>query len=115
MKPSDLNILLLIKWLHTLVWVFFVGCIVAIPICAFQGKFVWAVIWISVVFGEVVILLINRWKCPLTSLASQYTDASRANFDIFLPEWLARHNKSIFGTLYLVGVCITVVCWVTKT
>jgi len=30
------------------------------------------------------------------------------NFDIYLPEWLARYNKQIFGPLYAVGVAYLV-------
>lgn len=33
------------------------------------------------------------------------------NFDIFLPEWLARWNKEIFGSLFVVGVLLTVGRW----
>ena len=33
-------------------------------------------------------LVVNRWRCPLTSAAERYTTDRRANFDIYLPEWL---------------------------
>ena len=52
---------------------------------------------------EVAILLVNRMRCPLTGVAARYTDDRADNFDIFLPEWLARHNKLIFGTLFALG------------
>jgi len=39
----------------------------------------------------------------LTDLASRYTPARTDNFDIYLPLWLARRNKTIFGTLFAVG------------
>jgi hypothetical protein len=35
----------------------------------------------------------------------------RDNFDIYLPEWLARYNKEIFGTLYVVGLVFALVRW----
>jgi hypothetical protein len=54
------------------------------------------------------VLLFNRMRCPLTGVAARYTDDRRDNFDIYLPEWLARHNKTIFGTLYVAGVLLTV-------
>jgi hypothetical protein len=44
---------------------------------------------------------------PLTAIAERYTDDRRANFDIWLPEWLARHNKSIFGTMFVLGLIYT--------
>ena len=40
-------------------------------------------------------------------VAARYTDERRANFDIWLPEWLARHNQSIFGTLFVAGLVYT--------
>jgi hypothetical protein len=52
---------------------------------------------------EITVLALNEWHCPLTPLAAQYTNDRHENFDIYLPEWLARHNKSIFGTLYAVA------------
>ena len=61
---------------------------------------------------EVVVLALNKWRCPLTALAARYTTDRRANFDIYLPEWLAKHNKVIFGTIYLVGVVIACAHWV---
>ena len=100
-----------IKLLHTLVWAVFAGCIVAIPVLALQGRFRLAAVLALVVLGEVVVLAINRWRCPLTPIAARYTDDRRANFDIYLPEWLARHNKEIFGPLYLAGVVLLAVRW----
>jgi len=61
-----------------------------------------------IVGGEVAILAMNRWRCPLTSVAERYTHNRRANFDIYLPEWLAKYNKEIFGALYAVGVMFAV-------
>jgi hypothetical protein len=53
---------------------------------------------------EVLVLAFNRWRCPLTDVAARHTSDRRDNFDIYLPEWLARHNKVIFGTLYVAGL-----------
>jgi hypothetical protein len=47
----------------------------------------------------------------LTGIAARYTDDRRANFDIYLPEWLARHNKTIFGALYLLGLAYLLARW----
>lgn len=33
------------------------------------------------------------------------------NFDIYLPRWLARYNKEIFGPLYFVGIGFTLLQW----
>jgi len=101
-----------IKFLHTLVWAGFAGCIVAIPVLALQERFRLAALLALIVLGEVIVLAINRWRCPLTPIAARYTEDRRANFDIYLPEWLARYNKEIFGPLYFAGVVVLVVQWV---
>jgi len=49
--------------------------------------------------------------CPLTPIAAGYTDDRRDNFDIYLPEWLARYNRLVFGLLYLAGILFTAVRW----
>ncbi len=89
---------------HTAVWAVFAGCIVAIPALAHDGRCAVAAALAAIVLGEIVVLWFNRWSCPLTAVAARYTDDRRPNFDIYLPEWLARHNKHIFGPLYLAGV-----------
>lgn len=101
-----------IKLVHTAVWAGFAGCIVAIPILALLEQFHLAAVLAVIVLGEVVVLAVNRWRCPLTPMAARYTDDRRANFDIYLPEWLARYNKEIFGPLYLAGVVFLAVRWV---
>ena len=97
-----------VRLLHTAVWTVFAGCIVAIPVLAGQGRFGAAAILAVLVLGEVVVLWLNSWSCPLTAVAARYTHDRRANFDIYLPEWLARYNKQIFGSLYAVGVAYLV-------
>ena len=44
-------------------------------------------------------------------MAARHTGDRRDNFDIYLPEWLARHNKSIFGTLYVAGLVVLAWAW----
>jgi len=71
-----------IKLLHTSVWAGFAGCIVAIPVLTLQARFRPAAILALIVLGEVVVLAVNRWRCPLTPIAARYTEDRRANFDI---------------------------------
>jgi hypothetical protein len=44
-------------------------------------------------------------------LAAQFTDSNADNFDIYLPNWLARHNKAIFGVLFVAGELVVLGCW----
>jgi len=101
-----------IKLVHSLVWALFAGCIVAIPICVAVGRIDAAALLVAVVFLEVVVLAVNGGRCPLTDVAARFTDDRSDNFDIYLPLWIARHNKLIFGALYLAGIALTVAEWV---
>ena len=68
--------------------------------------------WLAAIVSiEVAVLAVNRWRCPLTAVAARYTDERRDNFDIYLPVWLAKYNKLIFGTLYVAGVAFALVRW----
>ncbi|MEP7343225.1 MAG: hypothetical protein ABI977_36200 [Acidobacteriota bacterium] len=96
-----------IKLLHTIVWAFFAGCIIAIPILSFMRRCNQAIALIGVVLIEVLILVVNRMRCPLTGVAARYTNERSDNFDIYLPVWIARNNKLIFGLLFLGGVLFT--------
>jgi len=85
---------------------------VGIPVSAAMRRIDVAALLIAVVFLEVVVLAVNGGRCPLTDVAARFTDDRRDNFDIYLPLWIARHNKVIFGTLYLAGIALTVAEWV---
>lgn len=104
--------LLAVKVLHTVVWAFFAGCVLAIPVYAWRDELAVAGTLCGIVLVEVVVLAFNGWRCPLTPVAARYTWDRRDNFDIFLPEWMARHNKDIFGTLYVGGLLFVLIRWI---
>jgi hypothetical protein len=58
------------------------------------------------VIGEGIVLLIFKMFCPLTVLARNYSDSKKDNFDIFLPNWLAKYNKIIFTSLFVLGLVL---------
>ncbi|NTV07252.1 MAG: hypothetical protein HGA81_01410 [Chlorobium limicola] len=103
--------LLAVKVIHTIVWAVFAGFIIAIPVFASAGNVHVAWGLIGFVFLEVAVLLVNRMRCPLTDVAGRYTSDRQDNFDIYLPLWLARYNKHVFGGLYVAGIVYTV--WVS--
>jgi len=108
---ASLRSLRVVKAIHTIVWAGFAGCIVAVPLVAWRGHFVGAFVLIAIVFVEVTVLVANGWRCPLTDVAARYTPDRADNFDIYLPVWLARHNKVIFGSLFAAGLIFTVCLW----
>ena len=103
--------LIAIKAAHTLVWVFFVACILAIWIGAWAEDYGLAAGAALIVLLEVAALMLNRWQFPLSPIAARYTQDRRVNFDIYLPAWLAGRTKSIFGPLYLAGSTFALARW----
>jgi hypothetical protein len=101
-----------VKALHTAVWAFFVGCIVAIPFAGARGQYVRATVLSALVLLECAVLAMNGGRCPLTDLAGRYTDERADNFDIYLPLWLARNNKIIFGTLFAFAEIFVLARWI---
>lgn len=100
-----------IKFVHTAVWAFFAGCILAIPVLTWRGH-ITAAWWLcAVVMIEVLILVGNGLRCPLTAVAARFTPDRHDNFDIYLPLWLARYNKQLFGTAYVLGIIYTLAAW----
>jgi hypothetical protein len=96
-----------VKVVHTVVWAFFAGCILLTPWFAWRGELGRAELLIALTCVEVAVLAANHMRCPLTDVAARYTPERRDNFDIYLPLWLARYNKVIFGSLFLAGVVLT--------
>jgi ACR3 family arsenite efflux pump ArsB len=104
-------VLTAIKLLHTLVWAAFVACILGIFFATRAGRLGLAAVLIGVVMCETLVLVFNRMRCPLTDVAARYTSERADNFDIYLPLFVARHNKTIFGGLYLAGIVYALVKW----
>ena len=110
-NPDAARVLRRIKTLHTIVWAAFAGAIVAIPIATALGYLRWG-LWLSLlVWIEVIVLVINRMRCPLTGVAERYTEDRAANFDIYLPLWIAANNKTIFGTLFALAELFLLARW----
>ncbi len=105
------RILRAVKIVHTIAWAFFAGCILAIPLFVVREELFTALVLIAIVLGEVFIILANRWRCPLTDVAARYTDNRADNFDIYLPLWLARYNKQVFGTIFVLDILYTLGKW----
>ena len=104
---NPLRRLFAIKLIHTLIWVIFVAVIFYILYSGLTDNvslYTW--IGIALVFGEGLVLLIFKMFCPLTLIARKYSDSQKDNFDIFLPNWLAKHNKLIFTSIFIIGLVV---------
>ena len=101
--------LILVKSLHTLIWVFFnvvIFYLLYAVVVDQIDKWVWICIGLIVLEG--LVLAIYRLRCPLTIVAEKYSDSQKANFDIYLPNWLAKYNKEIYTTIFSIALVILV-------
>lgn len=90
------NKLTLIKIIHTLIWLFFNFVIFYMLYAVIADKLDnWLWIGFALIILEGIVLLLFKFYCPLTIIARKYSDSTKDNFDIYLPNWLARHNQSI--------------------
>lgn len=99
--------IVLVKLSHTLVWAVMAAAVLHVVYCGLAGGGGRLLaLSIFLVLAETAVLLFNKWRCPLTDVAARYAAPDRDNFDIYLPEWLARHNKLIFGGLFFFGLLL---------
>lgn len=98
-----------IKVIHTLIWLFYNFVIFYMLYAVIIDKIdIWLWIGYGLVIIEGLVLLLFKLVCPLTIAARKYSDSSKANFDIFLPTWLAKYTKLIYTSIMLVILCITI-------
>ena len=101
--------LTLVKTIHTIIWAAFVATIFFIVYSGLVDKVSkWTWTAIGLIVFEGLVLLSFNWTCPLTIIARRYSDSAKENFDIYLPEWLAKHNKTIFTTLFLIATIVVI-------
>jgi hypothetical protein len=95
-----------IKIIHTIIWLFFNIVLFYMAYAVIINKidkYIW--IGIFLILGEGIVLLIFNKICPLTIMARKYSDSNKDNFDIYLPNWLAKYNKLIYTTFFVIIIC----------
>ncbi len=101
--------LIIIKLIHTLIWLFFNAVIFYLYYAVIANKIdKWVWICIGLILLEGLVLLIFNKLCPVTIVARRYSNSDKNNFDIFLPEWLAKYNKQIYTSLFIIVLIILV-------
>jgi hypothetical protein len=109
MAVPDSSKLIIIKTVHTLIWLFFNVVIFYMLYAVLTDRLnKWLWIGYGLFILEGIILLIFKFFCPLTLIARKYSDSTRANFDIYLPEWLAKYNKQIYSVLLGIILLLTI-------
>lgn len=86
-----------IKITHTAIWVFFNVVIFYMLYAVLTDKIdFWPWLGYGIILLESMVLLAFKMYCPLTVWARNYSDSTKDNFDIYLPNWLAKYNKLIY-------------------
>ena len=92
-----------------MIWLFFNVVIFYMLYCVVTGRITgWFWSGFLLLAAEGLALLLYGFNCPLTVLARKYSDSSRDNFDICLPNWLAKYTKLIYTLIVLVIVVLTI-------
>jgi hypothetical protein len=99
-----------LKTVHTIIWIVMAIANVTAFYWAFVGSFnTWFVVSVTLLGSEIVVIAVNSWHCPLTDVMAKYTMDRKANFDIYLPEWLARNNIKGFSLLIALEIMIVLI------
>lgn len=94
--------LIFIKCIHTLIWLFFNVVLFYMAYAVIVNQIDYRV-WLGIgcIVLEWIVLLFFNWQCPLTIAARNYSTSPKENFDIYLPNWLAKYNKEIYVTFFI--------------
>jgi len=96
-----------LKVIHTAIWVFF-NVLTLYAVIADKID-IWVWLCLAAVAAEGIVLLVFNRFCPITLAARKYSSSDKANFDIYLPNWLAKYNKLIYTSI--VGVVVVVLIY----
>lgn len=101
--------LIIIKLVHTLIWLFYAFIIFYILYAAIVNR-IDIRFWIAVAFValEGIILIINHWRCPITVVTKKYSKDISVGFDIFIPRWFVKYNITIFAILFVIAMIIAI-------
>jgi hypothetical protein len=92
-----------IKFVHSVIYLFMVTCLVYIFYCALTQRYDWTLlIALSFIILEGITLLINKGTCPFTPLAEKYGAERGSVTDLFFPMWCAKHTFKISTIVFAI-------------
>ena len=90
----------LIKTIHTIIWLVMTTAVFYIGYSVFLMRFdAWFTVSFLLILAEILVIVLNSWRCPLTNVARRYAAEDSPNFDIYLPRTIAKYNKEIFSLI----------------
>lgn len=106
---TDTTKLNVVKIIHTIIWIFFnvvIFYLLYAVIIDRIDRWAWICLWLILL--ECLTLVLYKMICPLTLIARRYSDSQKDNFDIFLPNWLAKYNKLIYGFILFATIVLLI-------
>jgi len=92
-----------------LIWIFFNGVIFYLLYAVIVNQIDrWVWICLGLIALEGLVLVVFKNVCPITVIARKYSQSAQDNFDIYLPNWLAKYNKLIYSILVLIAIVILI-------
>ncbi len=91
-----------IKFIHSILFLFLVFCLFYVLYCAITRTYDWTLLAaICVILIDGLAIVLNRGRCPLTTLAEKYGAEDGAVTNIFLPKWCARYVFKFFTVFFV--------------
>ncbi|MGM0546939.1 MAG: hypothetical protein ACQEST_09465 [Bacteroidota bacterium] len=104
------RIVLYIKLLHSLLFFLIVVSTIYVFTTAALDQINSLTWWaFAIVIVELLALLLNDWRCPLTDLAERQGAEVGSVADLFLPKWLSNYLFTIFGIVF--GITCLLLIW----
>ncbi len=104
-----LSRLFYIRFIHTLIFFFMSACLVYVLYAGITKTYnLLLLLAICAIFVEGLALLLNRGRCPLTTLAERHGAEKGSVTDIFLPGWIARNVFRVSVVLFPLELALLV-------
>jgi hypothetical protein len=91
------------------------ACLLYILYCGITLIYNWALlVALAAIFAEGAALILNRWRCPLTTLVERYSGGKGSVTDLFLPDIIARNTFRYSTFIFAAELLLLAVgyfCW----
>ena len=106
--PTEKNLpgIYLIRTIHILIGLFFIGCLGYLYVAAWTGeKNLWVYLALGAILLEGVVLLFNKGECPLAPIHHRMGD-DRGFFDLFMPVSLVPYAIPFFVAVTTLAIIL---------
>jgi hypothetical protein len=99
--------LFIIKFIHSLIFWWQVICLGYLLFACITASFnILVLLAIISILLNGILLLINKGRCPFTTLSEREGAKRGSVTDIFLPEWVARHIFRVAFPVFIIEIIV---------